>query len=345
MAARKNLGRGDGIESFRRYWAMLSKVPREPFAIDTTSLGDALEREGITVSRRTIQRDMERLALRFPGLRCDERTRPYQWKWDKDAPSFLVPKMNLEAAVTLELVEQHLKHILPRSSLKALRSVFAQARETLQSHETARLARWPRKVRSLPRGYPRVAPEVKTLVLDAVYRALLDERVLVIDYQKYGATSSREHLVHPLGLVERSGILTLVCTLNDYKKVVHLVLHRIRKATVQEGRRRKPRNFDLDEHIRSGALGFLVGSRIQLRARVVDDIAPSLLEAPLGPDQELTPAEDGWQRVSVTVSDSMELRGWLRSLGMLIEVESPRVLRRAFATEAQELVALYEAPG
>jgi len=43
-------------------------------------LVDRLRRRGIGVSRRTVQRDLERLAQSLP-IRCIPGTRPYAWVW------------------------------------------------------------------------------------------------------------------------------------------------------------------------------------------------------------------------------------------------------------------------
>lgn len=340
----EHAGRGDGMDAFHRYWAMLGRVPRAPGKISTSRLGELLEADGFTVTARTVQRDLEKLAVRFTGLACIKKGRPYQWQWDKGAPGFVVPGMTVEGAVTLELVRQHLSTILPRSSVSALDPLFVAARKTLDAHASAPLAQWPRKVRSLPRGYPRRAPEVSPVVLDGVYQGLLRERVLTLSYQKQGATEPREYTVHPLGLVERSGVLGLVCTLGDHAEVRQLVLHRVRAVTVEESKRKRPRGFDLDAHIAGGNLGYLVGKEIPLALLVTDEFAESLRESAIAADQTLQKKRTtraGWTELTATVNDSMELRGWLRSLGALVEVTAPKALRASLAEEARAVATMY----
>ncbi len=203
------------------------------------------------------------------------------------------------------------------------------------------MAQWPKKVRSLPRGYRRTAPEVKPNILDGIYEGLLRERTVVVDYQKQGARTPKEYRVHPLGLVERAGVLNLVCTFNDYGEAMHIVLHRVTRVEVQESKRKRPRGFNLDEYIESGNLGYLVGPNIKLKARVTDFYAQSLVESPLGDDQRLSPDSHGWEKLSVTVSDSSELRGWIRSLGSMIEILGPKKLRTNIAEEVRKNADLY----
>jgi predicted DNA-binding transcriptional regulator YafY len=49
----------------------------------------------------------------------------------------------------------------------------------------------------------------------------------------------------------------------------------------------------------------------------------------------------GWCSLEAHVNDSMELRGWLRSLGPLIEVLGPKKLRSAMSEDAAALGRLY----
>ena len=137
-------------------------------------------------------------------------------------------------------------------------------------------------------------------------------------------------------------MLHLVCTLNEHKNPLHLVLHRVSKVRVQESKRKRPKGFQLDDYIAEGHLGFLVGKRISLKARVAQEYTLALADSPLGADQKLQPENAEWSRLSVGVNDSMELRGWLRSLGPLIEVLAPKSLREAMKADAQALSEMYE---
>lgn len=49
-------------------------------AVDTATLARRLKDHGISVTRRTIQRDLERLSSRLP-LHCNDASKPYAWAW------------------------------------------------------------------------------------------------------------------------------------------------------------------------------------------------------------------------------------------------------------------------
>jgi predicted DNA-binding transcriptional regulator YafY len=327
--------------TLRRYLALVRHIPAQGRRIGTDRLMAALQGEGLAITARTLQRDLETLQDEFTGLCCDDRSKPYGWYWREGAAPLGVPLVGVGAALTYDLVHRHLIAALPRTLVRALEPSFEHARKTLEDHPDARFARWSRRIRALPMGFAREPPEVRGPVMEVVYDALYMGRRFEADYQKGGASEPRPYEVSPLGLVLRDGAVTVVCTLRDYAEVNHLSLHRIRSARSTDKRVTGPRGFDLDEHIRSGKLGFLVGPPLTLKARVQAAIAERLEDRPIDKDQRLSPAHDGWCSLEARVNDSMELRGWLRSLGPLIEVVGPKKLRAAMSEDVSALKQLY----
>ncbi len=332
---------GPEAETVHRLWTLLRLIPRRPRRADTGALKRQLDAEGIDVTPRSIQRDLQHLAARFPNLHRDERSKPYGWSWDGDVPLLEIPGMGLASAVTFELVQAHLTHALPRSTLRTLDPYFARAREVIRKTASAKLARWPSKVRVLPRGLSMRAPEVSSRVLDVVYSALLEERRLRAHYRPRHASEAKKYELNPLGLVVRDGTLSLVCTFFDYEDPHYVLLHRMSQAELLESAARRPKGFDLDAFLARGGVGFVHGDPIALEARVAREVAITLHETPLGTDQELTPAGDEHELLRATVPNTLELRGWLQSYGPLIEVKKPAELRKELAESARQLAAMY----
>jgi len=332
---------GSISETLFRHWQMLRLIPRAPRKIDAGALERLLKQEGIEVQRRSIQRDLESLAATFTALECDERSKPYGWSWSRDAPVLEVPPMSTATAVTLELVRAYLVQTLPRTTLKSLDPYFQRAKEILGATAGAKLARWPRKVRVVPRGLPLAPPNVSTKVLDVVYASLLEERRFRARYRPRGAKADKEYDVNPLGLVVRHGALVLVCTFRDYEDVNHVLLHRMSDAELLAAPSRTPRGFDLDAHIDRGGVAFPQGPPLKLEALVSKQAALTLQETALGKDQELTPYDDDHETLKATVPNTFELRAWLRSYGAAIEVLAPKALRAEMADSAKETAKRY----
>ncbi len=332
---------GTTSETLHRQWTLLTLIPRAPRKIDTARLSTLLERRGIELSRRSIQRTLETLSQQFLDLRCDDRSKPYGWCWDRQGSLLEVPGMSLDTAVTYQLLERHLVHIMPRSTIESLRPHFNRAQEVLAAQPDARMSRWARKVRVEPRGQPLRVPNVKEPVLRAVYEALLEEKRLEVRYRKRGEEKLRDYEISPLGLVLREGHLVLVAAFWDYDDANQMLLHRMQHAEVTARRIHRPRGFDLDDYVASGALGFKKGEPIRLRLRVDPRLAVSLAESPLGADQALSESDDGWSKLTATVADTVVLRTWLRGHGSLVEVLAPKALRREMAAEAEATAARY----
>lgn len=83
-------------------------IPRYPLKITAKELHSRLQSEQFVVTKRTVERDLLALSKLFP-LVSDERDKPYGWSWAKDAPTFSLPGLSHNEALTLVMVEQHLK--------------------------------------------------------------------------------------------------------------------------------------------------------------------------------------------------------------------------------------------
>jgi predicted DNA-binding transcriptional regulator YafY len=328
-------------DTLQRQLALLRHIPRAPRRIDTVTLERLLRQEGINVHRRSIQRDLESLALSFPDLSCDEHSKPYSWSWHHASPLMDVPRMDVHTAVTLDLVRAHLVDALPRSTLKLLDPYFDRARAVLREAAPSKLSRWPGKVRVLPRGLSLRAPDVPRQVLETVYTALLEEHRFVARYRARGATEPKEFDVSPIAIVVRTGVIALVCSIREYDDIRTLMLHRIERADATDHPARLPRGFDLDAYLASGKLGFAISGNIRIELLVDRQVVLTVSETPLSADQTLTELSDGRTRLTATVPDSLDLRGWLSSYGPLIEVVGPAKLRAAFAAAARKLAGIY----
>lgn len=56
---------GSSVSTSYRYLLLLRMIPRYPRKIDTATIAALLERDGITIHRRSIQRDLEKLSQSF----------------------------------------------------------------------------------------------------------------------------------------------------------------------------------------------------------------------------------------------------------------------------------------
>lgn len=331
-------------QSLLRQWNMLRMVPRSPASISAKDLCDRLCAADFQVTKRTVERDLNELSEVFP-IMVDSSNKPYGWSWLRDAASFDLPGMTLPEALTMTMVEQHLRHQLPPSAVEALRPHFASAARTLSTVEEHVPSRaWLGKVRSVSPQQPLLPPQMDESCQRTVYLALMQDRQLRLHYRKRDSAAPTTYsAVHPLAVVQRGGVIYLVCMFGDFDDVRTIALHRVERAEMlYEPSRRQP-GFDIDAYIASGQFGVITGAPIQLRAVFSRVAGEHLHETPLVADQQLSTMDDGQLLLAATVPHTRALVWWLLGFGDAVVVQEPKMLREELASIAGRMVRAYAA--
>lgn len=327
--------------SLLRQWHMLRMVPRAPYTISAGALCEGLCAAEFSVDKRTVQRDLNELSAVFPIV-CDRGIKPYGWSWLRDAPSFDLPGLSVPEALTLALVEQHLRHHLPPVTVDALQPHFVSAARTLSAADDSPSRAWLDKVRSMPPQQPLLPPRMDEECQRIIYLALMQDRQLKLHYRKRDAEAPTVYAaVHPLAVVQRGGVVYLVCMFDHYDDVRTVVLHRVQKAEALYEPARKHPGFDIDVYIGSGQFGVIAGEPFVLRAVFSRAAGEHLFETPLSADQVLTSDAHGRLRLAATVPNTRALVWWLLGFGDGVVIEEPASLRDELVGIAQRMVAAY----
>jgi predicted DNA-binding transcriptional regulator YafY len=328
-------------ETLRRQWEILRALPRYPAKVEAKTIQSRLQKAGFRVTKRTVERDLQNLSGIFP-IASDEREKPYGWSWHKSAPVLDVPGLASAQALAFVLVNQYLSKLLPGSVLAELKSYFALAEQTLSGVPRSRgTPSWSQKVRTVFPAQTLRPPKISLDAQRTVYEGLLLNRQLKIVYHKRGAKGPIEYTVHPLGIVQRGPVFYLVCTLFHYQDILLLALHRILSAVLLDDEAIRPKGFDLDAYVHSGALDFGAGRKVRIEALFVDSAAEHLQETPLSDDQTIVPVDEGWVKVSATVNDTPQLAWWFLAFGEQVEVLKPTRLRKDMAASAAVMAKNY----
>lgn len=322
-----------------RLLAMLRAIPRRSPGISSRELKAKLATRGYEVSKRTVERDLVRLCEQFPLV--TEGSHPEYWSWMPGAADYALPGHDPMSALTWQLVEEYLQPLLPISIRDELEPQFRSARNFLRETGSGKLRRWRERVRYLPRAMPLPPPKIAPDVLDSVYTALLEGRQLEVYYRSRGQLRARPLTLNPLALVVRETVYYLVTVVEPFEDTVHTALHRMGRPKVLESAVREPDGFDLDAHIKAGRFQYASGRKVRMVARFDEYAAQALLEAPLSPDQDSTPLDDGRIEIAVTVMESHQLIWWLLGFGSNVEVVAPQELRNTVAKEIERQWARY----
>ncbi|MFV5492336.1 WYL domain-containing protein [Acinetobacter sp. ASP199] len=320
--------------SLYRQWQILSRLTTGKW-MGTRELQEILEREGVEISLRTIQRDLNQIAQRFPIE--SSKTIPQGWRWRSDAPIQSLPHMTSSQAVTFMMVEEHLKHLLPPSLIEEMNPWFDLARRSLSTQNNVR--QWINRVRIVPATQPLIPPVVDRQAQQAIYEGLLQDKQLECIYQGRGQNSEeKSYILNPLALVQKGSIIYLVCTRHDKSDIQTFALHRFKSANVLNTRALHPVNFDIDAYIESGALGFRVNfdqptENVMLKLHMPEADAHYFEESQLSRDQQIEKLDHGMALISATVPFTSQLVWWLRSFGNKIQKIEPEQVSQAVHQE------------
>ena len=301
--------RSTNLAAVRLSLEILGKISRYK---ETTSreLRDQLAQAGIKRDIRTIQRTLNFLVDNF-SIECIEG-KPRKYKWMENAKGLLIPSLGENEALMLALAQRHLQTLLPQSSLPSLDSVLHSANSLLEKKKGAHGA-WMDKVRN---AYPTpvlIPPKIDGNVLEEVSKCLFENFKLRVNYQNRSG-EIREHIVMPVGLVNRAQVLYLIVMFDDLKTPYRLAIHRMKSAKAMTIAFEPPNSFDIDECIET--YGFSPGplEPVKLEFFIRADVGKHLNESKLSEDQTCEMVNDELH-VKATVRDSVELRHWLRGFG------------------------------
>lgn len=322
----------------QRQWQMLSELQRKRWS-GTKQIQSRLKSSGFDVSLRTIQRDLNQLAERFP-IESNGET-PQGWRWRDDAPQQALPQMSMSQAVVFSLVEQNLRQLLPPSFLQEMSPWFTMARSQLAGNYQT--GKWLENIRILPATQPLIGPEIDSKAQDSIYEALLQRRRIEAIYASRDSDSTKDakrYTLNPLALIQRGVVLYLICTKVDKhnpdteKNIRMFALHRFLSSKILAQPSIPPEGFDLNQYVASGAFGFYHPT-LQNKVATVEltftaSAGRSLLESKLSETQEIS-VNEKTGNISITAELAMtsQLVWWLRGYGRDVISIKPKMLADA----------------
>ena len=325
----KSKKRGKGftvVDTSLRYLEMLEIIPKDPEEITVEEIMQVLERRGYSIDKRSVQRDLHKLAPFFK-LVPSRNERPIRWSYSETAPVRLFPSMDEHTALSFQLMQAFMQHLLPPETLDSIDPWFKKAAVRLsQRKEVA--ARWQEKIHVLPLGLPRQPPAIDPKIQDEVYQALLYELPLRIHYRGRNSEKSKEYLISPLGLVVRNYVSYVVAAKNDDGELRQFLLHRFKDAEMEDGEYYRPAWFSLKAYAQEEFVPKLGSSAtVNIKLWLDKAAAVSVAECPVDKRQTLTEQTDGSFMLTATVPNTQELLRWIYSLGNQAEVLQPLTLR------------------
>lgn len=325
--------------SLARQWELLKILPARSEGKSATEIKEELNQAGYSISKRQVERDLLDLQ-EFFGLECNDDRMPYKWRWSFERPLDF-PAITLAEALSLVVVEETLRPLLPISIQKVLQPKFLQAHTQLAAMaKKSPTARWVKKVKTVPTSLPLLPPAIGERVLEGIQTALLLDEQIEVSYQ--GISDKVVGLnLHPLGLVTQGSVVYLVATANDYSDIRLYALHRFKKISRTFEKSKQLKGFSLERYIEEGALQFGEGGEIDLTASISEDLAHILMETPISLNQKIKIKGDKLI-LNATLFDTWQLHWWILSKGSDIKVTKPIGLAKEIADTLKKAAKQYE---
>ena len=163
-----------------RHLAILQMLPRAPHKLSTSTVQMRLEEQGYTMTLRSIQRDLEKLAEHFP-LECHKECKPYRWNYVANYTSDL-PAMDTVTALTLVLAEETVRSLLPKVAIDKIGYKFESARKHLEGMHENGFSQWSQRVRAIPNGKSLIPAEIQPAVWEGLTDALLNHHAVNVEF-------------------------------------------------------------------------------------------------------------------------------------------------------------------
>lgn len=326
--------------AMERQWRMLRLIPRNEPGATVSELLDGLESEGFTVSRRTVERDLNELTIVFQ-LSGSEGAKPQRWFWADNA-SFDIPGVSLSEAITLGLLREVLRSLMPKSFTASLEDRFDLADRKLSSGSGSRFAKWTELIAYTPPGLPFIPPAIDPRALEAIQNALLEKRKLTFTYRSPYQPEKKTYTVNPLAIHLHGQRAYLLASVDEHATVLQFAIQRMGKTEILEEPSIPLPGFSLKEYLATGGNQSAAGDPIRLKATLNDHLASLLEETPLSADQKIIRSAD---KITLTaiLPRSWQLDFWLLSQGSAITVISPGALRRDLIERLQQTLSNYGA--
>ncbi|MGZ8983026.1 MAG: helix-turn-helix transcriptional regulator [Methylotenera sp.] len=305
---------------------------------------EKLERNGFTANIRTVQRDLHLLKGMFEISAGDDKVKPQRWYYKPDALPVVLSSFDDQTALSFVLVQKYLKSLMPPETLEKLNPWFKKASKRLLSRQ-GHTAKWQEKIHVLTTGLPRLSPSINPIVQSTVYQAVLNELPLRIKHHARGVKEPKEHLISPLGLVVKGGIIYLAATHNEKGDVLQFALHRTLDAQCDtQTAYIKPLRKWINLHsYAEEKFGFPMGypETLTLKLHLTGHAVISVTDCPISKKQTIVKNNDGCL-LTAEVPNTLELRQWIRSLGLDATIIEPTSLRLEFKQDLASLSKRYE---
>gem|GEM_PF-1691338 len=269
--------------------------------------------------------------LPLNGIKSNTRRKPFTYWYEKGVQDIV--QVSPELAFALKLTQRYFGTLIPAREVESLKILLNAAEEIIARRSNVRYQRLLERIEVYPRGFQLIPPAVDEPQLQTILEALAKNKQLSFDYQPKGKKKHRVEVCEPLGLVDRSGILTLVVRIPESQRDRNYNVNRISELRV-ESDLAYPKDFKLKKFISDGHMNVQLEPRtVNLHLRLSRRECADLLESKLSADQKVMNLTDDNFEITATVPHNIELIWWLLERGKYVEVLEPECVKERVQKE------------
>ena len=305
--------------------------------------GDLVADLGLSnLHERTVRRDVEALQAAGFDIQNDTVERGKVYKLGQNNTGVHEIGISATELIALSIGRELLYPLIGPQYWRGIESFWNKVQESVPNGVFDHYARYRKTLHVF--GSPRKSYEKQEGMLKTVHRAILEHRVVEIEYESIGKPVSKRR-VEPYGLAVYQSSIYVVATAPEVEdpndRLRHWKLDRFRHATALDEYFKPDPTIDLSEHL-GKSIGIFSGEDPTLvRIRVGQRAAAWVREDPWHPEQKLESEQDGAAILTVPVSHPREVLPKVLSLGADAEVLEPLSFREAAAQAAREMAAAY----
>ncbi len=310
-----------------RQWRLLQHLDAHRYGVPL----DALARE-FEVASRTIRRDMDALSWAGFPVYSDKVEGVTRWKIDHEMFRRLTEGLSLSELCALYASRTLAQFMIATPFQADLASAFAKIEKALP----ARMKRYVNGIpalfvaKAMPAKKP--GPRQKDTVA-SLYRAMLEQRAIVMRYYSFSSQKERDYEVDPYRLGFAEGGLYLFAFVPAYGVVRTFAVERIRSVRIID-RRFQASGAGSDAF--TASLGVHSGKREPVAVRFTGLAAQHVGEREWHRTQTLEPQPDGSVVIRLNVCVDFALQAWILSFGPLAQVLEPKRLAERVYEQLEE---------
>jgi predicted DNA-binding transcriptional regulator YafY len=315
-SGRRRQYRKPNYNSAIRIASLVDHLPRHDLGMRLSSVAEYLG-----VSEQTVRRYVKALDDEF---RTDDGEPQFfietrgQEKWLCRRERFSEPAdAHIYQLVSVYLSFEIFKMLGPHLSMvDMVDQVYATVEKALTVGHRQRIKDLPRKFFNAPWA-PKDYSESDELISD-VMKAVVYQFVVEMIYKPSNG-QPEPHRVKPLTLLYHKGGLYLIGDSNRHKKPVYFALERIQGLSVTRDKFVYPENYDPAKML-DGAFGIFSGPARTFKLKFPPALNEYIRSRQWHRSQKFERQDDGSLVMTLKVTDSEEVRAWIRSFGEKVNV-------------------------